>query len=52
MTSSLGGMVLWGLGGRCVMMDVRRVVEPSGALEASTTGLAKNMQIFDLKIAR
>jgi hypothetical protein len=52
MTSSFGGIVLWGLGGRCVMMDVCRVVELSGALEVSTAGLTKNMHIFDLKIAR
>jgi hypothetical protein len=51
-TSSFGGMVQWRLGEGCVMMNMRRVAEPYGTIEASTTKLEKNMQIFSLKIAR
>jgi hypothetical protein len=32
-------------------MNMRRVAEPYGTVEASTTKLAKNMRIFSFKIA-
>jgi hypothetical protein len=43
-------MAQWGLGGRCVLMDMRNTVEPSGAMAASTVGAAKIMLILTLKI--
>jgi hypothetical protein len=39
-------------GDRRVLMDTRRVVEPSGAVETSTAGAAKIIQILTLKTTR
>jgi hypothetical protein len=42
-TTSLGGVVQWGLGGGSAMMDARRVVALSGVVVASTTRLARSI---------